>query len=129
MTYLVYLFAITLLFVPTLVCALYSRFEYHKSLRDNFENWKAGKLVGISLFLFLSYHLLKPESLAVYLDSFLFYYLEPGMSIALIVYSKPASELLQGMSSLFSLGEDLAFIIGWIGLLFVSFLFFASSAT
>jgi len=41
--------------------------------------------------------------------------------LCLIVYSKPASELVDGYSGFLSVGlnEDVAFILGWLGLLFV----------
>lgn len=121
MTYLVYIFAITLLVGPIITTAVYSKVEYHKSLSDNFQNWKLFKAIGIILFLAVSACLLHPANIGRYINKFWFFFLEPGMSIALIVYSKPASELLEGMSSLLSIGEDLAFIIGWFGLLAVSF--------
>lgn len=121
MDYIVYLFAVLLLLGPALITAIYSKIEYHKTLKDNLENWKTGKLAGFILFCLISYYVLLPSNIDWYLGRFWIYYLEPGISIALVIYSKPASELLEGMSSWFSFGEDIAFLIGWFGLLLTSF--------
>jgi hypothetical protein len=56
-----------------------------------------------------------------YIGEFWFYFLEPSMFLCLIVYSKPASEMVDSYSDFLSVGlnEDIAFLIGWVGLLFV----------
>ena len=107
--------------LPLMVCHWYSQHEYSMSLSDNFENWKVGKYAGIVLFIGFIAYMLISDYRNEYIGEFWFYFLEPSMFLCLIVYSKPASELVDGYSGFLSVGlnEDVAFILGWLGLLFV----------
>ena len=114
-----YLISILCLTVPIIICYAYSKIEYGYSLGDKFQKWRLAKFLGILVYLCLAYVLLQPDNLGRFFNRFWFFLIEPGVSLGLFVFSRPASELIEGFSDFFSFGEDFGFVLGWIGLLLV----------
>ena len=118
-----YILAIFIFSLPLIISSIYSNKEYSLSLSDNLENWTVGKYAGILVFILYASYILFSGYVGEYVSEFWFYCLEPSIFLSLIVFSKPASELLDGYASFVSVGinEDMGFIAGWLGLLYVVF--------
>ena len=115
-------FAIFLLYLsPIAFVFLYSKYEYQHSLADSFKRWRNSKIIGIVVFAVLTFFIVTTEGTSWRLSTYWYLLWEPGLSISLIVFSKPASEIIEGFSSLDYFGEDFGHILGWFGLLYVSY--------
>lgn len=116
-------FAIFLLYLsPIAFVFLYSKHEYQHSLADSFKRWKNSKIIGIVYFAMLTFFIVTTEGRSWRLSTYWYLLWEPGLSVSLIVFSKPASEIIEGFSSLDHFGEDFGHILGWFGLLYVSYI-------
>ena len=114
-------FAIFLLYLsPIAFVFLYSKYEYQHSLATSFKRWRNSKIIGIVFFTVLTFFIATTEGTSWRLSTYWYLLWEPGLSISLIVFSKPASEIVEGFSSLDYFGEDFGHILGWFGLLSVS---------
>lgn len=113
-----------LLFIiaPIIFAVWYSDYEYGMSISDNLDHWKSGKLVAVtSVAVYVVYVLSVGVIEFVHEpEGWLVYFINVGVSISLIVFCKPASEILDDYEVYRQLNmhEDLAFIIGWLILLF-----------
>ncbi|MBU2876451.1 hypothetical protein [Aliiglaciecola lipolytica] len=98
------------------------------SISDNLENWKTGKLVAVLSVGFYAFYVFSVGVIEfVYeLEDWLVYFINVGVAISLIVFCKPASEILNDYEVFrhVNIHEDLAFIIGWLTLLYTYWLVF-----
>ncbi|GAA0853830.1 hypothetical protein [Aliiglaciecola litoralis] len=119
------LLAVFLTTLPLIGGELYSRYEYGMSFRENFEKWRTAKIVAVVIGLSYYCFILSVGSAAIVFDIFdwVFFFFEFGIALSLIIYSKPMSESLENYISFraVNLHEDVAFIIGWLLLLYIMF--------
>ena len=114
-------FSIFLLYLsPIVFVFLYAKYEYRHSLADSFKRWRSSKIIGIVFFAVLTFFIATTEGTSWRLSTYWYLLWEPGLSISLVVFSKPASEIIEGFSSLDYFGEDFGHILGWFGLITVS---------
>jgi hypothetical protein len=119
-----------LLFIiaPVLFAIWYSNYEYGMSISDNLKHWKTGKLIAVvSVVLYVFYILSVGVIEFVHeLEGWLVYFIDVGVAISLIIFCKPASEILDDYEVFrhVNMHEDVAFIIGWLILLYTYLMVF-----
>lgn len=127
-----------LLFIPLVAIDSYSNKEFDLSLSDNLKKWRVAKYTAIVIvFLYCIHLLINGHEYVVmdeyqnttYLEDWFNYYLFPGLCLAGIVYSKPAGYCLSESSSPYGrdMKEDYAFFIGWLGLIYFTWVVFLES--
>ncbi len=118
------LIGLTLLCIPLGLAAIYSYREYGLSLLENFEKWRIGKVAAVCILaIYIFYVAVSEVAFSIlYIEEWAFYFVYPGISVSLIVYSKPASEFLSDYSSLkkADMHEDVAFVLGYAWLLYIT---------
>ncbi|MGJ8691745.1 MAG: hypothetical protein ACSHW0_04630 [Thalassotalea sp.] len=125
------LIGFVLLFIPLVAMDYYSHKEFDLSLSDNLKKWRVAKYTAILIVFLYCIHLLINGHEYVIMDEHQnTTYLEDWFRcLAGIVYSKPAGYCLSESSSPYGtdMKEDYAFIIGWLGLLYFTWVVFLES--
>lgn len=110
-----------LLATPIAFIAVYSEREYGLRLSDNFAKWRLGKIVAVGIVATYCIYAVT-SNVAIYLlyfDDWILYFVNPGLALSLIVYSKPTSGFLENYNSVnVDIYEDMAFVIGYALLLY-----------
>lgn len=100
---------------------MYSGREYGLRLSDNFVKWRLGKIVAVGIVSTYCIYAVT-SNVAIYLlyfDDWILYFVNPGLALSLIVYSKPTSGFLENYNSVnVDIYEDMAFVIGYALLLY-----------